>query len=75
MPKLKTSIETFLGDFRTLCELQNVRKKLGKLGDVSLRILKGQKLMENAKIENFNWDFLGDFQTLCKLQNVRKKVG
>ena len=24
----------------------------------------GQKLVENPKIEKFNWDILGDFQTL-----------
>ena len=26
-------------------------------------ILKGQTLMENAKIEKFKWDILGDFRT------------
>ena len=47
-------------------------KKLGELGDVSLRILKGQKLMENAKIENFNWDFLGDFHIVWALECQEK---
>ena len=29
-------------------------------------VLKGQKLLENAKIQKFKWDIiLGDFQTLC----------
>ena len=28
-------------------------------------ILKGQKLMENAKMEKLKCDILGDFQTLC----------
>ena len=28
-------------------------------------ILRGQKLVENAKIEKLNWDILDDFQTLC----------
>ena len=31
-------------------------------------ILIGQKLVENAKIENLKCDILGDFQTLCKMQ-------
>ena len=32
-------------------------------------VLIGQKLVENAKIENFKWYILGDFQTMrgtCK---------
>ena len=29
-------------------------------------ILKGQKLVENDKIEKLKCDILGDFQTLCK---------
>ena len=29
-------------------------------------VLIGQKLVENAKFENFKCDILGDFQTLCK---------
>ena len=29
-------------------------------------ILKGQKLVENAKIEKLKCDIFGDFQTLCK---------
>ena len=36
------------------------------LPDMSL--LKGQKLMENAKIQKFKWDILTYFQTLCKLR-------
>ena len=28
-------------------------------------VLKGQKLVENAKIKKFKCDILGDFQTLC----------
>ena len=30
-------------------------------------ILKGQKLLENAKIVKFKWDILSDFKTLCAL--------
>ena len=30
-------------------------------------VLKGQKLVKNAKIQKFKWDILGDFQTMCKL--------
>ena len=30
-------------------------------------ILKGQKLVENAKMEKLKCDILGDFQTLCKM--------
>ena len=29
-----------------------------------MSILKEQKLVENAKIENLEWDILGNFQTL-----------
>ena len=28
-------------------------------------ILKGQKLVENTKIETFKWDILGNFETTC----------
>ena len=50
---------SFWAIFKHCREFQNVRKKLGEIGDVSLRILKGQKLMENAKIENFKYDKIG----------------
>ena len=33
------------------------------LPDRSISI--GLKLMENAKIENLNWDISGNFQTMC----------
>ena len=31
-------------------------------------ILKGQKLVENAKIKKIKWDILGDFQTMCAIK-------
>ena len=34
---------------------------------VYMSFLKGQKLVENAKIQKFKCDFLSDFQTLCFL--------
>ena len=39
------------------------------LPDISLLI--GQKLVETAKIEKFEWDILGDFEILClKIERV-----
>ena len=32
--------------------------------------LKGQKFMENAKIEKLKCDILGDFQTLCLFDSL-----
>ena len=45
----------YLGEFRK-SQSQTV------LPDIS--ILKEQKMVENAKIENLEWDILGCFQTL-----------
>ena len=33
-----------------------------------------QKLMENAKIENFKWYILSDFQTMCDVNGFPKNV-
>ena len=66
----------FLGDFETLWTHSKVHltyltqpfltqrlKKARKLNE------KGQKLVENAKIEKLICDILGDFQTLWTCQN------
>ena len=34
-----------------------------------MSILKGQKLLENAKIEKFIWDILTNFKTMCGLKS------
>ena len=36
-------------------------------------ITKGQKLVENVKIQKFKWDILGDFQTLCSRRKTQKR--
>ena len=40
------------------------------LPDIST--LKGQKLVENAKIQKFKWDILSNFQTMCTRVRIRK---
>ena len=35
-----------------------------------MSVLIGQKLVENAKIEEFKCDIFGDFQTLSKGKNI-----
>ena len=35
-----------------------------------MTILKGKKLVENTKTENFKYDILGSFQTMCHLVNI-----
>ena len=37
-------------------------------------IFKGQKLVENAKIQKFKCDILGDFQTLCGRVRMNTKM-
>ena len=36
-------------------------------------ISKGQKLVENVKIQKFKWDILGDFQTMCSRSKTQKR--
>ena len=36
-----------------------------------MSVLKGQKLVENAKLEKLKCDILGDFQTLCWRQKTQ----
>ena len=35
-----------------------------------MSVLVGQKLVENAKIQNIKCDILGDFQTMCANREV-----
>ena len=46
--------------------MDNLASFLGQTALPDRSILKGQKLVENAKIEKLKCDIFGDFQTLCK---------